>query len=194
MWKKNRAAWCLAAPLLPFMIAAKAAHATKSGSRRRGATRWHVRDVCRDDGPARPRKRSPKARADIVDTALQAGAFTTLAKALEAADLVEVLRGEGPFTVFAPTDRAFDQLPEGALASLLEDPEKLASVLTYHVVPGRLPAAALAGVEAVKTVQGQSLAVDTAIGVRVGPAYVVEADIECSNGLLHAIDAVLVPE
>jgi len=142
------------------------------------------------------RREKPRVRPanDLVDTAVAAGSFETLVKAVQAADLVDTLKGEGPFTVFAPTDDAFDRLPEGALDELLEDQEKLAAVLTFHGVPGRVRASALDRVAAVKTVQGQSLEVDTSMRVKIGSAYVIQPDIEISNGVLHAIDSVLLPK
>lgn len=133
------------------------------------------------------------AKSDIVDTAVAAGSFKTLAAALEAADLVDVLKGEGPYTVFAPTDDAFKKLPAGTLEALLKDKAKLKAVLTYHVVKGEVKAADVAKVKSAKTVQGQSVKVDTTNGVKINDAKVTKADIECSNGVIHVIDAVLVP-
>ncbi len=136
--------------------------------------------------------------ADIVDTAVEAGSFTTLVSAVEAAGLVETLKGEGPFTVFAPTDEAFAALPEGTLDSLLqpENREQLTAILTYHVVPGRVMSSDAAGqMVELETVQGQSLSVDgTGDGVTVDGANVVQADIEADNGVIHVIDAVVLPE
>jgi len=130
----------------------------------------------------------------IVDTAVEAGGFTTLVSALEAADLVETLSGEGPFTVFAPTDAAFDALPEGILDDLLANPEGLSEVLTYHVVPGELTASDVVGADELETVNGATLPVmvDDDI-VMVGDATVIQTDIETSNGVIHVIDAVLTP-
>jgi uncharacterized surface protein with fasciclin (FAS1) repeats len=135
--------------------------------------------------------------ADIIETAADAGSFTTLITAVETADLVEVLKGEGPFTVFAPTDEAFAKLPEGTVEDLLkpENKEQLVALLTYHVVPGKTMAGDLAGkqVEAT-TVQGSSVAIDaTGGGVMVDDASVVQADIEADNGVIHVIDAVIMP-
>lgn len=131
---------------------------------------------------------------DIVDTAVSAGNFTKLVEAVKAAGLVEILRGEGPFTVFAPTDEAFAKLPAGTLDALLEDKEKLTAVLTYHVVPGSLRAASVANRDSVETVQGQPLTVtaDDA-GVRVDEATVTKTDIVASNGVIHVIDSVVLP-
>ena len=134
-------------------------------------------------------------KADIVQTAVAAGSFTTLAKALEAAGLVETLQGEGPFTVFAPTDEAFAKLPAGALDALLADKAKLAKVLTYHVVPGKVASGDVAALTSAKTVNGQELAIASTGGkVTVGGATVTQADIAASNGVIHIIDTVLLPE
>jgi len=133
---------------------------------------------------------------DIVDTAVAAGDFTTLATALKSAGLVDALKGEGPFTVFAPTDAAFAKLPEGTVEALLKDKEKLTAILTYHVVPGKVTAADAKKVSSAKTLQGQSLAVETTCcgQVSVGGANVVKADIHASNGVIHVIDRVLLPK
>ncbi|WP_445476343.1 fasciclin domain-containing protein [Methanococcoides methylutens] len=130
---------------------------------------------------------------DIVDTAVNAGSFTTLVQAVQAAGLEDTLRGEGPFTVFAPTDEAFAALPEGTLDALLADEEALAAVLTYHVVAGEVMAADVAGLESAETVQGESITFDTTDGVKVNDATVVQADIMASNGVIHVIDKVLLP-
>jgi uncharacterized surface protein with fasciclin (FAS1) repeats len=130
---------------------------------------------------------------DIVDTAVAAGEFQTLVAAVEAAGLVDVLKGEGPFTVFAPTDEAFAALPEGTIEALLADPETLAAILTYHVVPGKVMAADVAGLSEAQTVNGQFVSIDSADGVKVDGARVVQADIEASNGVIHVIDAVILP-
>ena len=114
---------------------------------------------------------------DIVDTAVSAGSFGTLVAAVKAAGLVETLKGDGPFTVFAPTDEAFAALPEGALEGLLADPEQLASVLTLHVVAGKAEAADVVGLSDVTTVQGKTLSIDTSDGVSVGGAKVIQADV-----------------
>lgn len=132
--------------------------------------------------------------ANIVTVAEKAGDFTTLVKALKAAGLVETLEGKGPFTVFAPTDQAFANLPAGTLDALLKDPEKLRSVLTYHVVAGRVPAAEAMKLSHAKTVNGASLALEMADGhLKVDDATVVKADIRASNGVIHVIDRVLLP-
>src|SRR4051812_6656978 len=132
-------------------------------------------------------------KKDIVDTAVSAGNFKTLAAALQAAGLVDTLKGDGPFTVFAPTDAAFAKLPAGTLEALLADPAKLQAVLTYHVVPGRVTAADVANLSSAATVQGAPIAIDTSMGVRVNDAHVTQADVMTSNGVIHVIDTVLLP-
>ena len=130
---------------------------------------------------------------DIVDTAVAAGDFKTLAVALEKADLIKTLKGKGPFTVFAPTDAAFAKVPKADLEALLADKEKLAAVLTYHVVPGNVMAKDVkAGM--VKTVQGSELTLTTANGVKVDNANVVKTDIVADNGVIHVIDSVVLPK
>ena len=134
-----------------------------------------------------------KSNATIIDVAVKAGSFTTLVTALIAADLVDTLNSDGPFTMFAPTDKAFADLPEGALAALLANPKALANVLTLHVVSGRASAADVVGLTSVATVQGASLDIDTSDGVSVGGAMVVQADVQASNGVIHVIDKVILP-
>ncbi len=130
---------------------------------------------------------------DIVDTAVGAGNFNTLATALKAAGLVETLKGKGPFTVFAPTDAAFAKIPKADLDALLKDKAKLTAVLTYHVVPGKVMAADVkAG--GVKTVQGSNLTVSTSMGVMVDQAKVTATDIVADNGVIHVIDSVIMPK
>lgn len=130
---------------------------------------------------------------DIVIIAQEAGTFNTLVTAVTAAELVETLKGEGPYTVFAPTDEAFAKLPEGTVEALLEDKERLKAVLTYHVVPGKVMAVDVAGMDSAVTVQGDALVIDTTDGVMVGNAKVVKTDIVASNGVIHVIDTVLIP-
>jgi uncharacterized surface protein with fasciclin (FAS1) repeats len=133
---------------------------------------------------------------DIVDTAIAAGQFGTLVAAVQAADLVDTLKSEGPFTVFAPTDEAFAALPEGTVENLLkpENKDQLIAVLTYHVVPGAVMSGDIAGKKLeVATVQGSELSIDATMGVKVDNATVVSADIETSNGVIHVIDQVLLP-
>lgn len=134
------------------------------------------------------------APKDIVDTAVAAGSFKTLATALQAAGLVETLKGKGPFTVFAPTDEAFAKLPAGTLEGLLKDKAKLTAILTYHVVPGKVMAADVVKLKGAKTVQGSSVTIDASKGVKVDGANVVKTDIACSNGVIHVIDAVILPK
>lgn len=134
------------------------------------------------------------APKDIVDTAVSAGSFNTLAKALTAAGLVDTLKGAGPFTVFAPTDEAFAKLPAGTLDALLKDKAKLTSILTYHVVAGKVMAADVVKLKTAKTVEGSSVVIDTKGGVKVDGANVVKTDIVCSNGVIHVIDAVILPK
>ena len=130
---------------------------------------------------------------DIVDTAVAAGNFKTLAAALTAADLIGTLKGKGPFTVFAPTDAAFAKIPKADLDALLKDKAKLTSVLTYHVVPGKVMAADVKAGK-VKTVQGSALTVSTMGGVMVDGAKVTSTDIAADNGVIHVIDSVIMPK
>ena len=135
--------------------------------------------------------------SDIVDTAVAAGSFNTLAAALEAAGLVDTLKGKGPFTVFAPTDEAFAKLPAGTVESLLkpENKAKLTAVLTYHVVPGRVESKDVVKLSEAKTVNGQALKIQASGGsVMVDNAKVVTTDIACTNGVIHVIDSVVLPK
>ena len=137
----------------------------------------------------------PASAADIVDTAI-AAKFQTLVAAVKAAGLVETLKGPGPFTVFAPTDEAFAKLPAGALEDLLkpENKAKLQSILTYHVVPGRVMAKDVVKLDSAKTVEGEDITIKTANGkVMVDNANVVKTDVQASNGVIHVIDAVILP-
>ena len=139
---------------------------------------------------------APAPQKDIVDTAVAAGSFQTLAAALQAAGLVETLKGPGPFTVFAPTDAAFAKLPAGTVESLLkpENKAKLTAILMYHVVPGRVLAAQVGGMSSAPTANGQTLAISSENGVvTVDGTRVTKADILCSNGVIHVIDTVLLP-
>jgi len=143
-----------------------------------------------------PASQKPASQKDIVSTAVAAGSFKTLAAALQAAGLVDTLKGPGPFTVFAPTDEAFAKLPAGTVETLLkpENKARLTAILTYHVVPGRVLAAQVAGMSSATTVNGKPLAIRSEGGtVTVGGADVVGADILCSNGVIHVIDTVLLP-
>ncbi|WP_282038210.1 fasciclin domain-containing protein [Halomonas alimentaria] len=136
-------------------------------------------------------------KKDIVDTAVEAGQFETLVAAVQAADLVETLKGEGPYTVFAPTDEAFAALPEGTVESLLEEEnrDQLQAILTNHVVSGKIMAEDAMAADSATTVQGQDLTITTMDGsVMIDDATVIQADIETSNGVIHVIDSVLMPE
>ena len=133
------------------------------------------------------------ATMDVVDTAIDAGNFTTLVAAIETAGLVETLKGEGPFTVFAPTDEAFAALPEGTVEGLLEDPEALAGILTYHVVPGNVMSTDLTDGMTAETVNGAEVTITVGDMVMVNDATVTTADIEATNGVIHVIDTVIMP-
>jgi len=147
-------------------------------------------------GSGEVRATQARASADIVDTAVAAGQFKTLAAALGAAGLVDTLKGDGPFTVFAPTDAAFAALPAGTVESLLqpENRERLVAILTYHVVPGSYPAARVADMDQARTVNGDSVDIRASGGaVTVDGARVLQADVAASNGVIHVIDTVLMP-
>ncbi len=136
------------------------------------------------------------SKKDIVDTAVEAGSFSTLVAAVQAAGLVDTLKGDGPFTVFAPTDDAFAKLPDGTVENLLkpENKDQLVAVLTYHVIPGKVMASDIAGKQLeVETVEGSKLSIDATDGVKVDNATVVTADVEASNGVIHVIDTVVLP-
>jgi len=132
--------------------------------------------------------------ANIVEVAVGAGSFKTLVAAVQAAGLVDTLTGHGPFTVFAPNDEAFAKLPAGTVEALLKDIPKLTSILTYHVVAGKVMAADAAKLTSAATVQGQMLKIDHAHGVTINGAKVVAADIAADNGVIHVIDSVLLPK
>lgn len=137
---------------------------------------------------------SDAKKMDIVDTAVAGKDFGTLVTAVKAAGLVDVLKGDGPFTVFAPTDKAFAKIPKEKLEALLKDKKALAAVLTYHVVPGKVMAADVVKLESAKTVQGKPVKITVKDDkVKVNESNVVKADIECSNGVIHVIDTVLMP-
>lgn len=138
-----------------------------------------------------PKEVNEQPADDIVTVAINAGSFNTLAAALQAAGLVETLQGDGPFTVFAPTDEAFAKLPAGTVEDLLkpENKEKLTAILTYHVVSGKIMSGDLLSTTSAKTVNGQA----APIGLTVGNANVIKADVEASNGVIHVIDTVLLP-
>ena len=132
-------------------------------------------------------------KKDIVDTAVSAGSFNTLVAAVEAAGLVDTLKGKGPFTVFAPTDEAFSKIPSDQLNALLADKDSLVKVLTYHVVQGRVMANDVVGLESATTVQGGTLSISSSDGVMINDANVVKTDILTSNGVIHVIDSVILP-
>lgn len=133
-------------------------------------------------------------QADIVDTAAAAGSFSTLIAAVQAAGLEGALRSDGPLTVFAPTDEAFAALPEGTLEALLSDKDRLTAILKYHVVPGKVMAADVAGLASADTLLGQAAPIDASAGVTIGGASVVQTDVKASNGVIHVIDAVMIPK
>jgi uncharacterized surface protein with fasciclin (FAS1) repeats len=131
--------------------------------------------------------------ADIVDTAVAAGSFKTLVAAVTAAGLVDTLKGAGPFTVFAPTDEAFAKLPAGTVDALLKDIPKLKKILTYHVVSGKVLAADVVKLKSAKTVEGSEVKIDASNGVKINDSTVTTADVIADNGVIHIIDAVLLP-
>ena len=132
--------------------------------------------------------------ADIVDTAINAGSFETLVAAVKAADLVDTLKGKGPFTLFAPNDDAFAKLPKGTVDKLLKDVPKLKKILTYHVVSGKVMAADVSKMKSAKTVEGSEVKIDASKGVKVNDANVSKADVQADNGVIHVIDTVLMPQ
>ncbi|MCA9234156.1 MAG: fasciclin domain-containing protein [Planctomycetales bacterium] len=147
--------------------------------------------------PAETPKKQPAAKKDIVDTAVAADGFSTLVAAVKAAGLVETLQGDGPFTVFAPTDEAFSKLPKETLAALLtpEGKDQLTKILTYHVVPGKVLAADVVKLKSAKTAAGGEVKISVdKDGVMIDGAKVLKTDIECSNGVIHVIDTVLLPK
>lgn len=150
--------------------------------------------VCLAGSNSMDASKDASSAADIVDTAVAAGNFQTLVSAVEEAGLVDTLKGEGPFTVFAPTDEAFAKIPQEQLESLLANKTQLNAVLTYHVIAGKVMSTDLTDDMAVATVQGENVTINLDEGsVMVNDAKVVQADIECSNGVVHAIDTVLMP-
>jgi uncharacterized surface protein with fasciclin (FAS1) repeats len=130
---------------------------------------------------------------DIVDTAVEAGSFTTLVAAVQAAGLVETLKGTGPFTVFAPTDEAFAKLPQGTIDALLNDIPQLKKILTYHVVAGNVMAADVVKIKSATTVEGSELKIDASSGVKINDSTVITPDVAADNGVIHIIDTVLMP-
>jgi uncharacterized surface protein with fasciclin (FAS1) repeats len=134
-----------------------------------------------------------EASANIIDTAISAGSFGILIDALNAAGLSETLQGAGPFTVFAPSDEAFAKIPESIRAALVADKEALTDLLTYHVISGEVTAADVASLTSAESIQGSAISIDTSNGVKVDGASVVTADIRATNGIIHVIDTVLIP-
>ena len=166
----------------------KAEKCTHEKSASCGASTEKSASCCAEGKAKKPR--------DIVDTAVSAGEFKTLAAALKAADLVKTLKGKGPFTVLAPTDKAFAKLPKGTIAELLkpENKEKLIAILTYHVVPGKVLAEDVVKLKKAKTVQGSEVRIKVKKGkVLVDKATVTATDIKCTNGVIHVIDSVILP-
>lgn len=140
-------------------------------------------------------KESKSEQKDIVAVTVEAGSFNTLATALQAANLVETLQGEGPYTVFAPTDEAFAKLPEGTLEALLKNKEALTQILLYHVVSGKVTSGEVVKLESAKTVEGQEVMIKVSEGsVYINDSKVTSADVMASNGVIHVIDTVLIPE
>ncbi|MGB5973276.1 MAG: fasciclin domain-containing protein [Nodosilinea sp.] len=131
--------------------------------------------------------------ADIVDTAVNAGSFTTLVTAVKAAGLVDTLKGKGPFTLFAPNDEAFAKLPQGTVDGLLKDTDKLKKILTYHVVSGKVMAADVSKMTSATTVEGSDVKIDASNGVKINKSTVTTADVAADNGVIHVIDTVLMP-
>jgi uncharacterized surface protein with fasciclin (FAS1) repeats len=183
-----------AATALAFATATGLASTALAGNCSSGGYNASGTSTCGSSSPAALASHSGKP--DIVDTAVSAGSFNTLVAAVQAAGLVDALKGEGPFTVFAPTDDAFAKLPKGTLQSLLEPENKalLTSILTYHVVPGRVMAADVVKISAARSLNGQQIDITAnKSGVRVDNANVIKTDIETSNGVIHVIDAVILP-
>jgi len=141
-----------------------------------------------------PTAATETATTDIVDTAIAAGSFKTLVAAVQAAGLVDTLKGPGPFTVFAPTDEAFAKLPAGTVDALLKDKAKLTAILTYHVVSGSVTSDQVVTITEATTVQGGKLKIDASSGVKINDASVIKADVRTSNGVIHVIDTVLIPQ
>ncbi|MHB8899556.1 MAG: fasciclin domain-containing protein [Thermoguttaceae bacterium] len=176
-----------AAVLAVAALASQSTAGTCQGSKYKQTSAQAACDSAQESTAYRP------VQADIVDTAVGAENFKTLVAAVQAAGLVEALKGEGPFTVFAPTDEAFAKLPKGTVEALLKDKEKLAKILTYHVVKGNVTSKDLAKLNSAGSLQGAFLRIDASKGVRVNNAMVVTADLRASNGMIHVIDTVLLP-
>lgn len=164
---------------------------SENSERYANATSYQVGHHAMNDHAAKAEPAS--ADKDIIDTAISAGNFDTLVTAIQAAGLVDTLKGEGPFTVFAPTDDAFAKIPQDKLVALLADKDALTQVLTYHVVPGAVSSSEVIRLDSAKTVQGSSVTIDVTNGVKIDNANVVVADIVTSNGIIHVIDTVIMP-
>lgn len=172
---------------LGLLLAVSTANADNCGASKTGAEAQKASAVVAASATQKP--------MDIVETAVAAGSFNTLVAAVQAAGLVETLKGAGPFTVFAPTDEAFAKLPKGTVEALLKDKAKLAAILTYHVVPGKVTAADVVKLREAKTVNGQSAKVTVgADGVMIDNAKVVKTDVMTTNGVIHVIDTVILPK
>lgn len=130
---------------------------------------------------------------NLVDTVIETGNFKTLIKAIQETGLIDTLKNDGPFTVFAPTDEAFSKLPSGTFEDLIKDKEKLTEILTYHVVPNKVMSNQVLKITNARTVNGKQVTIDTKNGVKIDKATVIKSDIECSNGVIHVIDEVLIP-
>ncbi len=154
---------------------------------------YRVINVGHHMGGGHTKAAAKPSQKDIVDIAMSSDDFSTLVAAVKAAGLVETLKGDGPYTVFAPTNEAFAKIPEDQLDALLKDKDALTKVLTYHVVPGKVMAADVTKLSSAKTVQGQSIAIDTRDGVKVNNAKVIKTDILAENGVIHVIDTVILP-
>ena len=195
MCKSGLMFWAM--PAMPFIVMARMARewsAWTCGSKamRHDGRCWDWERLAREWSCAEPERR-PR-RKNVVETVRASGSFETLLKALKRTELDAALAGEGPFTVFAPSDEAFEKLPRKRLQGLLDNPEELARVLKHHVVSGRLMSSDLEGVVSLRTLEDDTLTVHTTLGVKIGKAHVIKADILCENGVIHAIDSVLLPE
>ncbi len=176
-----------AAVLAVVALASQSSAGTCQGSKYKQTSAQAACDSAQERTAYRP------VQTDIVDTAAGADDFKTLVAAVKAAGLVDALKGKGPFTVFAPTDEAFAKLPKGTVEALLKDKEKLAKILTYHVVKGNVTSKDVAKLNSAGSLQGAFLRIDASKGVRVNDAKVITADLRASNGVIHVIDAVLLP-
>ena len=166
-----------------------------------GSKGWMQESSCENTAPSKScrtdrysRAQEPRMQRDIVDLASESGFFSSLVEAVKTAGLVDTLKGEGPFTLLAPTDDAFKKIPAETLNAVMQDKEQLKKILTYHVVPGIFRSRNLGGIASLKTVEGGSLSVNTEVGVKIGSAYVIKADVPARNGVIHVIDSVLMPD